>query len=132
MKIPLKFIFLFLILLSTDFTVFSSSQDLQSIGTASFYHAKFEGRKTASGEVFQNSLYTAAHKTLPFGTLLKVTNLKNGKEVTVKVNDRLPKGSSRIIDLTKAAARDLDFLNAGLTKVKIEIITLSEPLMEEL
>lgn len=70
---------------------------------ASFYHKKFEGKKTASGEVFSNEKYTAAHKTLPFGTLLKVVNLSNQKEVVVRVNDRGPFSKTKEIDLSQAA-----------------------------
>jgi len=89
-------------------------------GTASYYHNKFEGRKTSSGEVFHQNLYTCAHKTLPFGTMLKVTNLSNDSTVVVKVNDRLPMKSKRVIDLTLTAAKQLNFVAKGLTKVDIE------------
>jgi rare lipoprotein A len=95
-------------------------------GQASFYAKKFEGRKTASGEKFSNKKMTAAHKTLPFGTKLKVTNLKNNQSVIVIVNDRLPKKSKRIIDLTQQAAQELNFIKSGVTKVKIEVVTSSE------
>jgi len=92
------------------------------IGTASFYHNKFQGRKTSSGEIFKQELMTCAHKSLPFGTMLKVTNLSNDSTVVVKVNDRLPKQSKRTIDLTTAAAKQLNFIKKGLTKVRIEMI----------
>jgi rare lipoprotein A len=103
-------------------------------GTASFYHQKFEGRKTSSGEIFSNKEYTAAHKSLPFGTLVRVTHLKNGKQVLVKINDRLPPKSSRIIDLSVIAANDLDMIKAGLAKVKIELAEdiLENPVIEEI
>lgn len=91
-------------------------------GVASYYHNKFNGRKTASGEIFSNTKMTAAHKTLPLGTWVKVTNLKNDSVVVVKVNDRLPKTSKRSIDLAVAAAEKLNFIRAGLTKVRIEIV----------
>src|ERR1700740_1864814 len=91
-------------------------------GVASYYHNKFNGRKTSNGEIFQNTGFTAAHKTLPLGTWVRVTNLKNDSVVVVKVNDRLPKTSKRSIDLTVAAAEQLNFIRAGLTKVKIEVI----------
>lgn len=91
-------------------------------GTASFYHNKFQGRKTSSGEIFKQELLTCAHKSLPFGTMLKVTNLSNDSTVVVKVNDRLPKRSKRTIDLTTTAAKQLNFIAKGLTKVKIERI----------
>lgn len=94
-------------------------------GTASFYHNKFVGRKTANGEIFSNTKYTAACNQYPLGTYLKVTNSKNGEVVYVKVNDRIghPK---RIIDLTHRAAKDLKFTNSGLTKVTIEVVDEQE------
>jgi rare lipoprotein A len=91
-------------------------------GTASFYHNKFEGRRTSSGEVFKQGLYTCAHKTFPFGTILKVTNLSNDSTVVVKVNDRLPQRSKRCIDLSMVAAKQLNFVGKGLTKVRVEKI----------
>ncbi|MDE3236605.1 MAG: septal ring lytic transglycosylase RlpA family protein [Bacteroidota bacterium] len=89
-------------------------------GYASFYADKFDGRKTSSGEVFRQSKLTAAHKKLPFGTMVKVTNLSNNKAVVVKVNDRGPFVHSRIIDLSKSAAKQIDMIGAGVAKVKIE------------
>ncbi|MBL7919679.1 MAG: septal ring lytic transglycosylase RlpA family protein [Bacteroidia bacterium] len=96
-------------------------------GTASFYAKKFEGRKCSSGERFRHDSLTAAHKTLKFGTKVRVTNLKNDSVVIVKVNDRLPKKSKRNIDLTLRAAKQLDFVKSGLTKVKIEVLKDSLP-----
>lgn len=92
-------------------------------GVASYYAKKFEGRKCSSGEVFRQDSLTAAHKTLPFGTIVKVTNLKNDSVVIVKINDRLPKNSKRIIDLTRRAAKQLNFIQQGITKVEIEVIS---------
>jgi rare lipoprotein A len=92
------------------------------IGKASYYAKKFEGRLTANGERFRQDSLTAAHKSLPFGTLLKVTNLKNDNVVIVRVNDRLPKHSKRDIDLTLRAARQLNFVRDGIAKVRIEEI----------
>ncbi len=89
-------------------------------GTASFYHNKFEGRRTSSGEVFKQSLFTCAHKSYPFGTMIKVTNLSNDSTVVVKVNDRLPQHSKRCVDLSMAAAKQLNFVGKGLTKVRVE------------
>lgn len=91
-------------------------------GVASFYAKKFEGRKCSSGEVFRNDSLTAAHKTLAFGTRVKVTNLKNDSVVIVRINDRLPKQSKRKIDLTRRAAKQLNFIPLGLTRVSIEVI----------
>lgn len=89
-------------------------------GIASFYADRFEGRKTASGEVFWQNKMTAAHKTLPFGTRVKVINLSNGKRIKVRINDRGPFVEGRIIDLSRKAATKLQFINAGLTEVKIK------------
>lgn len=91
-------------------------------GIASFYANKFNGRKTSCGEKFCNDSLTAAHKSLPFGTLVKVTNLKNDLVVFVRINDRLPQSSKRSIDLTKSAAKQLNFVHAGLAKVSIEVV----------
>jgi len=86
-------------------------------GTASWYGPGFNGKKAASGERFNQNAMTAAHKTLPFGTKLKVTNQKTGKVVTVKINDRGPYHGGRIIDLSKAAATQLGIVGAGTGKV---------------
>lgn len=94
--------------------------------TASYYADKFHGRKTSSGEVFNMYGYTAAHKTLPFGTMLRVTNLANGKYVTVKVNDRGPFVKGRELDVSKAAAVKLDMIKTGTAKVRIEILGKGE------
>lgn len=92
-------------------------------GIASWYGKKAEGNYTASGEIFYADSMTAAHKTLPMGTLVRVTNLKNDSVVIVKINDRLPKSSTkRCIDLSSGAAKKLNFLRAGITPVKIEVI----------
>lgn len=91
-------------------------------GKASFYADKYDGRKTASGEVFNQDEFTAAHKTLPFGTKCKVTNVKNGKSVEVVINDRGPFVKGRVIDLSKSAAIKLDFVKAGIADVEVEII----------
>lgn len=96
-------------------------------GIASYYSDKFVGRKCSSGDIFNQENYTAAHKTLKFGTKVKVTNLKNDSSVIVKINDRMPSSSKRCIDLTKRAAKQLNFISKGLTKVKIEILKDSLP-----
>jgi len=93
-----------------------------TIGKASFYAKEFNGRKTASGEIFYNNKYTCAHPTLPFGTKLKVTNLSNKKWCVVTVNDRGPYAKGRIIDLTRKAASDLDYINHGTANVLVEEI----------
>ena len=91
-------------------------------GQASFYANKFHGRKTASGEIFSQDKLTAACNVLPLGTWIRVTNLKNGKIVVVKTNDRLHPKTRRLVDLTTAAAKKLGFISRGLTRVKIEVI----------
>lgn len=91
------------------------------IGYASYYGGSFHGRKTASGEIYNKYKLTAAHRTLPFGTLVKVTNLKNGKWVIVRINDRGPYNKKRIIDVSFRAARHLRInTGKGIAKVKIE------------
>lgn len=95
-------------------------------GLASWYGAEFEGKPTASGEIFRSNLFTAAHRSLPFGTQLKVTNLSNGKSVVVRVNDRGPFVENRIIDLSRAAASTLDMIHQGTTEVLIEVIAAGE------
>jgi rare lipoprotein A len=91
-------------------------------GKASFYADKFEGAPTASGEKYRHSKLTAAHKTLPFGTKVKVTNVANGKSVEVTINDRGPWVENRVIDLSRSAAEKLDFVNQGLADVTIEVV----------
>jgi rare lipoprotein A len=88
-------------------------------GIASYYAKKFEGRRCSSGEVFRQDSLTAAHKYLPYGTYVKVTNTKNDSVVVVRINDRLPKNSKRCIDLTIRAAKQLNFLVQGLTPVNL-------------
>lgn len=91
-------------------------------GTASFYHDKFVGRKTATGELFRQDRLTAAHNTLPLGTYIRVTNMRNRKSVVVRINDRLHYRNPRLVDLSKAAAHKLGYVNSGLTRVKVEVL----------
>ena len=91
------------------------------VGVASYYGKKFHGRKTANGEVFNMYKLTAAHRVLPLGTYVKVTNLQNGRWVEVKVNDRGPFIEGRILDLSFAAALELEMVEQGTAKVMIEI-----------
>lgn len=102
------------------YALLSFIQFIEEIGLASYYSSHMEGRRTASGEVFTQKKLTAAHKTLPFGTIVKVTNLKNDSIVIVKINDRLSKRSGHSIDLTLTAAKQLNFIRNGSTKVKIQ------------
>lgn len=91
-------------------------------GQASYYANKFKGRRTASGEIYDPDKMTGAHRTLPFGTMVRVMNLDNKKIVTVKINDRGPHIQSRIIDLSYAAAEKLDIIRKGISEVAIEVV----------
>jgi rare lipoprotein A (peptidoglycan hydrolase) len=91
-------------------------------GVASFYADQFDGRKTASGDIFDQKQLTAAHRTYPFGTIVKVTHLANGRSVQVRINDRGPFVKGRIIDLSLAAAKALDMVKAGKADVELTII----------
>lgn len=113
---------LFTMLLTTVIAVSFAQNAKTETGTASFYHDKFVGRKTANGEIFTQDKMTAAHKTLPLGTWVKVTNLKNDSTIIVRINDRMPHWNKRTIDLTEAGAGKLNFINSGLTKVFVEVI----------
>lgn len=91
-------------------------------GMASYYADKFDGRTTANGEIFNQNELTAAHRTLPFGTVLKVTNIKNNRSVIVRINDRGPFAEGRIVDLSRRAAEELDIIRAGVAEVEIEVL----------
>ncbi len=91
-------------------------------GLASWYGGRFQGRLTASGERFDQNEMTAAHRTLRFGTKVRVTNRKNGRSVVVRINDRGPYGKGRIIDLSRAAARAIDMIRAGVVPVSLEVL----------
>lgn len=102
-----------------------SFSDLEK-GSASYYSSSMNGRKTSSGEIFNNNLLIAAHKSMTLGTMVKVTNLKNDSTVILKVNDRLSKSSSHVIDVTLAAAKKLNFVRNGIATVSVEILTTNE------
>ena len=95
-------------------------------GVASWYGPGFHGRRTASGEVFDMYAYTAAHRTLPFGSVVRVTRLDTGARVTVRINDRGPFKKNRILDLSYAAARELDLVRTGTARVRIEVVGFEE------
>jgi rare lipoprotein A len=99
-------------------------------GLASWYGPKFHGKLTASGEVFNQEHFTAAHPTLPWGSRVKVINLDNGKSVAVRINDRGPFKRGRIIDVSRAAARALGMVGRGITTVRIEWLADSEKIDE--
>ncbi len=121
---------LFIVLLFTSFGL--KAQDIKATkptdkkGVASYYHEKFEGRKTATGEIFDNERFTAASNKLKLGTYVKVTNLGNGNIAYVRVNDRMAPTNHRLIDLASIAADLLDYIDNGLAKVKVEIVTEAE------
>ncbi|WP_326984828.1 septal ring lytic transglycosylase RlpA family protein [Chryseobacterium sp. MYb264] len=119
-----RFILVIIMMIST-FGIYSfknNAIDAKKTSYASFYHDKFNGRKTASGEIFDNSKFTAANRTLPFGTNVKVTNLNNGKEVIVKINDRGPYHSARALDMSKAAFDEIGNIDHGTIPVEYEIV----------
>ena len=103
---------------------YSYSKLLES-GIASWYGPGFQGKKTANGEVFDTNGFTAAHRTLPFGTRLRVLNTENGKAVNVRINDRGPYAKDRIIDLSKAAANKLEMIRQGTARVKLFLLANS-------
>ena len=96
-------------------------------GIASYYANKFEGRKTANGEIFRQAKMTCACNVLPLGSWIRITNLKNGRSVVVKTNDRLHPKVKRVVDLTRAAAEKLGYISAGLTQVKVEVLGRKPP-----
>ncbi|HJT73068.1 MAG TPA: septal ring lytic transglycosylase RlpA family protein [Chitinophaga sp.] len=98
----------------------SCSRKVTQTGKASYYADKFQGRKTASGETFRQGRLTAAHRTLPFGTKVKVINIANGRSVKVRINDRGPFAEGRIIDLSKKAAKRIGMVNTGVANVEIK------------
>jgi rare lipoprotein A len=102
------------------------SDNLPSItklrGKSSFYSNKFSGKSTASGQPYDPTAFTGAHRTLPFGTRVKVTNLNNNKSVIIIINDRGPHKKDRIIDISRIAAEELDMIRAGIIEVEIEIL----------
>lgn len=98
----------------------------QQVGKASWYGSRHHGRKTASGEIFDANDMTAAHRTLPLGSRVAVTNMENGKTVEVTVNDRGPYGKGRVIDLSRAAAEALDIKHDGVATVRVEPLQEAE------
>jgi len=116
MKIFLKVLFLNLI-----FSINLSAQQ-EEVGIASYYSDKFHGKPTASGKLYNKNAMTGAHKTLPFGTVLKVTRMDNGKSVRVKINDRGPFISGRVVEISRAAAEKIGLVKAGVAEVRLDIV----------
>ncbi len=107
-----------LVLMGLLFTLNVTAEE----GTAAYYSDVLHGKKTASGEPYDKNAFTAAHKTLAFGTRVEVTNLENDESVTVIINDRGPFTKGRIIDLSRAAAEQIDMVEQGLAPVRLEIL----------
>ena len=109
----------------------SDSANEVQLGLASYYGPGFQGERTANGEVFDQRKMVAAHRTLPLGSVVRVTNLDNGRQVELRVIDRGPYGKNRrkgtIIDVSKGAARRLDFVDEGLVRVRVEVLERPEP-----
>jgi len=127
-------LFLFITLLFTgmclfagDTTEIKSAKPKLLYGTASFYSNSFNGKKTANGEIYSHKKMTAACNLLPLGTWIRVTNLRNGKSVVVKTNDRLHTRMKRVVDLSREAADKLGYVRSGLTRVKVEVIGKKKP-----
>ncbi|RJQ60825.1 MAG: septal ring lytic transglycosylase RlpA family protein [Stygiobacter sp.] len=95
------------------------------IMTASWYGPRFHGKITANGEIYNQMALTAAHKSLPFGTLLQITNLRNGKSIIVRINDRGPYIDGRDLDLSKGTAKTLGILHRGIVRVKVQEIVIN-------
>lgn len=110
------------LLFITCLSVFAAQE-----GIASWYGGKFQGRTTANGEIFDTNKFTAAHKSLPFGTMVKVTNLENGRTTIVRINDRGPFIPGRIIDLSRAAAMEIGMTGRGIARVRIDELESNLP-----
>jgi|SRR5215204_3496448 len=126
------FLFIFFLitgvyLLAGDTTKVNGVKPKILYGTASYYSNSFNGRKTANGEIYSHKKMTAACNVLPLGTWIKVTNLRNGKSVVVKTNDRLHLKMKRVVDLSREAAEKLGYVKSGLTRVRVEVIGKKKP-----
>ncbi len=116
-----KEILLLLLLLNLTTPTYAKDKKVQ-IGKGSWYGKEFQGKLTASGERYNMYDYTAAHRTFPFNSMVKVTNLKNGRSVIVRINDRGPYHGGRIIDLSYLAAKKLGYVNKGVAKLKVKLL----------
>lgn len=112
---------------ATDTTRTPVSKPKILYGTASFYSNSFNGKKTANGEIYSQKKMTAACNVLPLGTWIRVTNLRNGRSVLVKTNDRLHTRMKRVVDLSRTAAEKLNYINSGLTRVRVEVLGKKKP-----
>jgi len=105
------------------FTISVMHMEADQVGVASWYGPGFHGRRAANGEIYNQHRLTAAHRHLPFGTQVKVTNLGNGKSVMVRITDRGPYAKGRIIDLSRAAARELRMTRDGTARISLEVVS---------
>ncbi|WP_439883220.1 septal ring lytic transglycosylase RlpA family protein [Pontibacter sp. MBLB2868] len=110
---------------------FNSTNTYTAEGKASYYADRMHGQRTASGEKYDKTLFTAAHPSLPFDTQLEITNPKNGKTVVVRVNDRMPRNKHRVIDLSRAAAEEIGIVRAGIGYVKIKAVPIEQEKQQE-
>jgi len=123
----ISFLFIANFLFAGDTIEARTSKPKLIYGTASFYSNSFNGKKTANGEIYSHKKMTAACNVLPLGTWIRVTNLRNGKSVVVKTNDRLHTRMKRVVDLSRKAADKLDYVKSGLTRVRVEVIGKKKP-----
>lgn len=110
----------------------ATTKRVTETGVASWYGPDFHGKRTASGETYDQHELTAAHKTLPFGSIVRVTNIENGKSVDVRINDRGPYSRGRIIDVSRAAAVELDMIRSGTARVRVYVLKAAGPIIGEL
>ena len=122
-KVSYLLLSMFMITCMFSFTNVEKLAKNQWQGIASYYHQKFNGRLTSTGEIFSNKKLTAANNFLKLGTMVKVTNLLNGKSVIVKVNDRMNRKNKRLIDLSQAAAKELGLIQQGIGKLEMEVLS---------
>lgn len=118
----MNYLYLFCTLLLASFAMSFNTSESSNRGVATYYSDLFQGRRTASGELYDKTKLTAAHRTLPLGTKIKITRTDNQKSVIVRINDRGPYSQSRVLDISKAAAEKIGLLRVGKATVKIEVI----------
>ena len=121
MNLQSFFVYLLVSLTNPSPDMMASLEKTQT-GLASYYAAKFEGRQTYFGEIFDNQEMTAAHPTLPYNTLIEVTNTANDKKVTVRINDRGPHDKNRVLDLSRSAAREIGMVATGVANVIVKVV----------
>ncbi len=122
---------IYALILVSAFSVFVSAHPYKANGKASFYSDKMQGQPTSSGERYDKTRFTAAHATLPFNTLIEVTNLQNGKSIIVRINDRMAARRHTIIDVSRAAAKEIGLLRAGVAPVKLKEVESAAAAQQE-